>query len=512
MRRTIKIVLTLIIFNLLSSCDDSPIVVQEKRNGIKIIIPTNEISGITEIKIEISEHLSADSVLIIFDRDMFVLYESPFEILLNTFNYENGPYILQAILFSSGRIEDKDELNISIVNSDTVSKSVIFKSVTYLNNNTLLKWSKSSNINFGKYKLYQSSNNNQLHELAVITNVLDTSFTINSTPINTRSLYVINDVGLDSIISKPDSIIGSTYPLIAYILNKGGSYIEIHTMDIDGYNQTRITFDERIDRKIQFLPDGQSFLFESSNHERTIIKHMQIDGLLLNELPYGASFYDLAPDKKNIVYWNSNGLFVTDFYGSFNNKLTEKGGIPNYSSDGNWITFSRWFSEDIRIHIIIKIKIDGSEEIQLTDTSNNCSNSLYSNNGLKIAYTQRYDDYSKLAIMNSDGSEQQEFEIILDKYLFYPLVFSPDDSRLLYYKGLVELPGVYEYNIIANEEIKLSDGRFPSYSASGNKILFTSSETGNDEIYIMNVDGTNKKRLTNSWGWEEVAVFQESSL
>ncbi|MCK4394724.1 PD40 domain-containing protein, partial [Candidatus Bipolaricaulota bacterium] len=35
-------------------------------------------------------------------------------------------------------------------------------------------------------------------------------------------------------------------------------------------------------------------------------------------------------------------------------------------------------------------------------------------------------------------------------------------------------------------------------SPDGSKIAFTSDRDGNPEIYVMNADGTNQQRLTNS--------------
>lgn len=485
-----------------ATCYDPSILESNDGSDIKILLPSNELSGIVKIKIEISSTRSVDSIIVKIINEKYSLYELPFEILFNTTNYKSGSYFMEVLLYQKDKSIKRNRVNILINNINTTSKYVHFERVTYLYKNLVLKWHRSSNPNFLKYKLYQSSHgsNSQLKEIAEFSNKSDTSFTINSVQENLRYNFILYDIDKNNKYSLPDSIIGSSFPIIAYSINKGGTSIEIYTMDIDGYNKSRLTYDDRSDRKIVFLPNGQSFIYESSNYGKTRIKHMQIDGKLLRELPFGGYFFALSPDGNNIVYWITEGLFFTDFYGNYNIRLTKDGGIPNYSPDGKWIVFSR-------SQIIKKIKTDGSAEIQLTETNIKNDSPIFSHDGMKIAYIKRYDNLSKLSIMNSDGSEKKEFNVIMDRSLFHPLKFKSDDKKLLYQKLLVD-NGIYEFDIITGVEKKLSEGFYPSYSPDGKKILFTMSDSNKDDIYIMDSNGTNKKRLTNSVGWAEEAVFQ----
>ncbi len=45
-----------------------------------------------------------------------------------------------------------------------------------------------------------------------------------------------------------------------------------------------------------------------------------------------------------------------------------------------------------------------------------------------------------------------------------------------------------------------------SYSPNGKQIVFTSMRDGDQEIYVMNADGTDQRRLTNGKGWVAVGI------
>ncbi len=60
--------------------------------------------------------------------------------------------------------------------------------------------------------------------------------------------------------------------------------------------------------------------------------------------------------------------------------------------------------------------------------------------------------------------------------------------------ALSQIKSVKEFCLTKNE----FDNRYSSYSPTGNKIIFESNRDGNWEIYIMDSNGTNQKRLTTN--------------
>jgi Tol biopolymer transport system component len=81
--------------------------------------------------------------------------------------------------------------------------------------------------------------------------------------------------------------------------------------------------------------------------------------------------------------------------------------------------------------------------------------------------------------------------------------FSPDGTRLLFtgfglthsYVGVMNADGSDPANLTNRSG---SDDAFPTWSADGSQIAFTTRRDGNNEIYVMNPEGNQIKRLTSS--------------
>jgi len=79
--------------------------------------------------------------------------------------------------------------------------------------------------------------------------------------------------------------------------------------------------------------------------------------------------------------------------------------------------------------------------------------------------------------------------------------WSPDGTKLAFYRGPAGDHDIYVINIDGTGLKKLTNGGDnlgPSWSPDGNWIAFTSFRDGNNEIYIVHPDGSHETRLTNS--------------
>jgi len=59
----------------------------------------------------------------------------------------------------------------------------------------------------------------------------------------------------------------------------------------------------------------------------------------------------------------------------------------------------------------------------------------------------------------------------------------------------------------AQERRLASNDMFPQWSHDGRHIVFTSDRDGNDEIYVMDANGGNVRRLTRTRATERAAVW-----
>lgn len=157
---------------------------------------------------------------------------------------------------------------------------------------------------------------------------------------------------------------------------------------------------------------------------------------------------------------------------------------------------------------IFKIQSDGTNEVKLTNRSNNNSLSILSEQPFryndKIYFvSENSTRSSRFYSMNLDGTNITAIQnniISANKFnLEYPFVFQ-NGQKMVYYKFEFGAE-IYTSNIDGTNPIRLTsysaDGNCsdPSVNTANNKIIYTN---GTSQIYTMNIDGTAKTRITNS--------------
>ncbi len=76
------------------------------------------------------------------------------------------------------------------------------------------------------------------------------------------------------------------------------------------------------------------------------------------------------------------------------------------------------------------------------------------------------------------------------------------EGRIAFYSNRDGNDEIYVMNTDGTGQIRLTNNpaseRMPSWSSDGERIAFESNRDGNDEIYVMNIDSTSQTRLTNN--------------
>jgi TolB protein len=195
----------------------------------------------------------------------------------------------------------------------------------------------------------------------------------------------------------------------------------------------------------------------------------------------------------------------------------------NLEKDGNWD--------------IYRMNTDGTELVPLTRHPGKDRSPAWSPDGLKIAWQSDRSGRKQIHVMNADGTDQKQvtpdgskigftsfrdddFEIyIMDADGKNPLrltrspgrdfggCWSPDGGRILFASnrdsGASRMGVAYEVYVVDadggnSRRLTKSPARDSGaiWSPDGNAIAFVSEREGNKEIYLMKPDGTNKVNLT----------------
>ncbi|MDD3819249.1 MAG: hypothetical protein PHG41_05395 [Actinomycetota bacterium] len=260
--------------------------------------------------------------------------------------------------------------------------------------------------------------------------------------------------------------------------HQGGSY-DIYIMNGDGTNRTNITnTPDEGEFNPCFSPDGTKIAFDcDGTYQQIYIMNTDGSGRTrltdLDELNENPCF---SPDGTKIAFtsWRDEGpeVYIMNIDGSEQTRLTnnppEGSGEPCFSPDGTKIAFSSRCSGNWEIYII---NIDGSCQVNITNNPAPDLTPCFSPDGTKIvfvSYPEPVIDYEvpyEIYIINADGSGRTRLTDNSDDDM--SSCFSPDGTKIAFVTGRdkIRIPGGY---------------------------------LSNDEIYLMNPDGSCQVNITNN--------------
>ena len=185
---------------------------------------------------------------------------------------------------------------------------------------------------------------------------------------------------------------------------------------------------------------------------------------------------------------------------------------PSLSPDGLQVAFSTKDSGAWRIHII---KLDGSGLRRFTYFSSAVPH--WSPDGLRMVFNSDHDDEPTdtpdLWAMNLNETNLVE---LLDNppTMDFNGQWSPDGERLLFVSDRSGNFDLFVMNIDGSDLTRLTTdlaGDYnPQWSPDGEKIVFVSERSGNADLFVMNSDGSNVIQLTDHAAYDTDPAWSPS--
>jgi len=256
---------------------------------------------------------------------------------------------------------------------------------------------------------------------------------------------------------------------IAFVSERNG-VADLYVIKSDGSGERRLTNTPEEEASVEWSPDSRRLWFAVSAKKDadSLIFAIDRDGSHLRQIGHvPGRVQGVSPDGKRVLYatggWNAVRLIVSD--------------------------------------------LDGANPRPLTDGTYVVWNSRWSPDGKQIAYTGK--DASGLLhvfLMNSDGSDRRQFTHLgaADGHAQVPR-WSPDGRRIAFQVNRVadHTEHVWIADVATGDVKQLGAhdkpylDELPWWFPDGKRLAFQSNRTGENQIWVMNSDGTGARQITH---------------
>jgi Tol biopolymer transport system component len=242
---------------------------------------------------------------------------------------------------------------------------------------------------------------------------------------------------------------------------------EIYSMDPDGRNQRNLSNNKAVDSAPALSPDGKLIAFHSDRNGNFDIYVMNADGSNQRQLTHDPAF-DLN---------------------------------PTWSPDGKQLAFESARDGNSELYAM---NADGSGVRRLTTDPAADFDPAWSPDGTRIAFaSRRRGGNNDIYVMNADGSNQKILDS--DPHVEYNPAWSPDSRQIAFHSDreggssqiwLINADGTGLERLTHTSVSTGASDYNPVWAPDGATLAFQSNLHGNDDIYILNVDGTDLTQLT----------------
>jgi TolB protein len=206
-----------------------------------------------------------------------------------------------------------------------------------------------------------------------------------------------------------------------------------------------------------------------------------------------------------LAFSGGGQIHVVSPDGSGLRQLTRLGGHDaldvHWSPDGSMLAFRVWTNGDYQLFVA---NADGSELTNITG-SMGVGELGWSPDGSMLAFTsfQEGNDFD-VFVVNSDGTGLRS--LVANPLGEYSPQWSPDGTRIAFERWPLRdsdpgTPDIYTVGLDGGGEVPLvtSTGwdTGPVWSPDGGRVAFTSDQGRDEEIYVVNADGSGERQLTD---------------
>ncbi|HYU33968.1 MAG TPA: Tol-Pal system beta propeller repeat protein TolB [Thermoanaerobaculia bacterium] len=254
---------------------------------------------------------------------------------------------------------------------------------------------------------------------------------------------------------------GISLSSIAFTSDRTGQK-EIWVMDYDGQNQRRITGHRSTSMSPAWSPDGESLAYTSF-----------FNG------PPGIYLAELASGRKRPIV-NSGSLNTT----------------PTFSPDGQRVVFARSVDGNVEIFVTGR---SGGDLRRLTHSGAIDTNPSWSPTGGQIAFTSGRAGNPHIYLMDEEGSNQRRLTTEGDYN--DGAAWNPTGDLIAYTSRRGGRFQIAVTNVVTQATQILTSGpgenESPSFSPDGRHIVYVSRKSGTKQLYVMDLDGSHVRQLTN---------------
>ncbi|MEO0019087.1 MAG: Tol-Pal system beta propeller repeat protein TolB [candidate division WOR-3 bacterium] len=217
-------------------------------------------------------------------------------------------------------------------------------------------------------------------------------------------------------------------------------------------------------------------------------------------------FPDWSPDGNRIAFSSYGSTSLNCYYLDLNTRkvipISERSGLnttPAFSPDGKTIALSLTFEGNSEIYLV---DINGRNLRRLTNSRAIDISPTWSPNGRQLAFVSDRTGTPQIYCINADGTDLHRLTFS-GSYNTSP-AWSPKGDLIAFVQRQPDGSNqICLTNVLGDTYIKLTsqgNNEDPVWSPDGLHIAFASNRTGVWEIYTMDWNGANQRRITNTGG------------